>query len=109
MQMAKPAAAIETNGGHQKKFAVTAWKPYEKGSLKGFFSATTPSGLIFHSLMLHERDGSRWISFPAKEYVDLQGQKQYARFVEFSDRASADRFRAAAIAALDEYLAGGAK
>jgi hypothetical protein len=28
--------------------------------------------------MFHEKDGARWIGFPAKEYTDSQGQRQFA-------------------------------
>jgi hypothetical protein len=72
--------------------------------LKAFFSAILPSGLVFHDLMLHEKNSSRWISFPAREYKDATGNKQYARFIEFTDRAVADRFRDAVLEALDRYL-----
>ena len=95
---AKPAGA---NGGNRKLIA-SNWKPHEKNSLKGFFSLSLPSGLVLHNLMLHERDGARWVSFPAKEYLDPNGEKHCARFVDFIDRETANRFRDAALAALDE-------
>jgi len=38
--------------------------------------------------MLHERNDIRWISFPAHEWHNAAGEKQYARFVEFRDRAA---------------------
>jgi hypothetical protein len=83
---------------------ISDWKPYEKNSLRGFFTATLPSGLVFHKLMLHERNGARWIAFPAREWVDAQGKKQFARFIEFTNREAADRFRDQVLAALDRYL-----
>jgi hypothetical protein len=54
--------------------------------------------------MLHEKNSSRWISFPGCEYKDAAGNKQYTRFVEFTDRAAADKFRDAVLEALDRYL-----
>jgi hypothetical protein len=99
-QDAKPAAG---NGGH-REFQITAWKPHLKNSLRGFFTAILPSGLVIHDLMLHERDGARWIGFPAREWKDAQGEKQYARFIEFSSRAATDRFQVAALEALDRHL-----
>ena len=95
----KPAAS---NGGHQ--IIITEWKPYSKNTLVGFFSATLPSGLILHDLMLHDRNGARWVAFPSREWKDAQGEKQYARFIEFRDRPAADRFRDAVLDALDRHL-----
>jgi DMSO/TMAO reductase YedYZ molybdopterin-dependent catalytic subunit len=99
MEPAKPAGPP---GGH--RVVIANWKPHEKGSLKGFFTATLPSGLVLHSLMLHERGGSRWIGFPAREWVDQTGTKQYVRFVAFTSRAVADKFRDMVLGALDAYL-----
>lgn len=99
---AKPAGA---NGGH-RGIEISDWKPLTKNTLRGFFTATLPSGMILHNLMLHEKDGSRWIGFPAREWTDNAGQKKYARFVEFTGRDIADRFRDAALAAIDAHLEG---
>jgi hypothetical protein len=101
-QNPKPA---EGNGGHQNNITIADWKPHSKNTLVGFFSATLPSGLVLHDLMLHERNGARWISFPAREWKDARGQRQFARFIEFSSRAASDRFRDAVLAALDKHLA----
>jgi hypothetical protein len=94
-------------GGH-REIQISDWKPHNKGTLVGFFSATLPSGLVLHGLMLHRQGEARWIGYPAREYVDQFGTKQYARIIEFTDRATADRFRDAVLDALDQYLAGGA-
>jgi hypothetical protein len=100
MPNGKPGAG---NAGHQN-IVISNWKLYTKGSLCGFFTATMPSGVIYHSLMLHQKNDSRWISFPAKEWVNERGEKQYSRFVEFIDRRAADRFRDQVLLALDEHL-----
>jgi hypothetical protein len=49
-----------------------------KGTLRGFFSANIPFRMRLHGLMFHEKDGARWIGFPAKDYTDSQGQRQFA-------------------------------
>src|SRR5262245_57394416 len=87
-----------SDGGHQ--ITISDCKPHQKNTLQGFFSATLPSGLVFHSLMLHERNCQRWISFPAREYIDVNGEKQYARFVDFISRERANPFRDQILAAL---------
>jgi hypothetical protein len=84
--------------------AIQDWKPIEKNTLKGTFSAIMPSGMVFHNLMLHEKGSSRWIAFPAREYFDPQGVKQYANFIQFTERDIADRFRDQVLAALDRVL-----
>jgi hypothetical protein len=99
-QNTKPAAG---NGGH-RKVIISDWKSHIKDSLRGFFTATFPSGLVVHHLMLHEKNGVRWIGLPAREWNDAQGNKQYARFIEFRDRDSADRFRDSVLEALDRHL-----
>jgi hypothetical protein len=55
--------------------------------------------------MLHEKGDSRWIQFPAREYIDSEGEKQFARFIEFTNRAIANRFRDLVIASLDRHFA----
>ena len=105
MKNVKPAAS---NGGH-REIIIADWRPHEKGSLKGFFRATLPSGLTLNGLMLHERDGARWLGLPAREWTDQQGEKQYAKIIEFIDRPTANKFRDAVLDALDRHLAGAVK
>ena len=100
---AKPAGA---NGGH-REITIADWRPHSKGTLVGFFSATLPSGMILHNLMLHEKGEARWIGLPAREWTNDQGERQYAKLIEFRDRAAADRFRRGVLDALDQHLRGG--
>lgn len=83
---------------------IADWKPLEKNTLKGTFSATMPSGMVFHRVMLHEKGSLRWIAFPAQEYFDAQGVKKYVNFIQFTSREVADRFRDQILAALDRVL-----
>ncbi|HEY7388845.1 MAG TPA: hypothetical protein VH640_10065 [Bryobacteraceae bacterium] len=98
---AKPGAA--DSAGH-RKIQIADFRPLNKNTLRGFFSAMLPSGLVFHDLMLHERDDARWVGFPAREWTDKSGVKQYVRFIEFRDRETANRFRDEILTALDEHL-----
>jgi hypothetical protein len=100
MQNAKPAAS---DGGH-REILIGDWKPHSKNTLRGFFTATLPSGMVLHNLMLHEKGEARWIGLPAKEWTDTNGAKQYSRFIEFRDRDTADRFRDQMLDALDKHL-----
>ncbi len=105
MQKAKPAAAQGDSGdGYRRTITVRNWKPFHKNTLVGFFSATMPDGVIIHNLTLHEKNGSRWIGMPAREWTNDAGEKQFARLVEFTSREIADTFRDAVLEALDQHL-----
>lgn len=101
MQDTKPAAG---NGGH-RDIVISDWKPHLKNTLKGFFTATLPSGLMLNNLMLHQKGESRWIGLPAREWTNEAGIKQYAKLIDFRDRETADLFRDKVLAALDKHLA----
>jgi hypothetical protein len=88
---------------------ISDWKPRESGTLRGFFTAHLPSGLTLNELMLHERNGSWWLSFPSKPKLgadgaalrDERGKVSYgAPLIEFSSRQAKDRFTAAVLEAL---------
>ena len=76
-------------------------KSRESGTLKAFFTVHLPSGLTLHELMLHERDGSWWLSFPAKPMLgpdgaalrDERGKVRYsAPLIEFTSAQTRSRF-----------------
>ena len=82
---------------------VSDWKARERsGTLAvGFFSASLPSGLELHELMVHHRDGSWWLSFPSKPMLGADGAalrddggkiRYSAPLVSFSSRQARDRF-----------------
>jgi hypothetical protein len=89
--------------------AISNWKSRDSGTLRGFFSASLPSGLDLHELMLHRRDGSWWLSFPSKPMLgtdgaalrDERGKVRYsAPLVSFASRQARDRFTEQMLAAL---------
>src|SRR5262245_65764515 len=93
MQNAKPGVE---SAGH-RGISIRDCRPHSKNTLRGFFTARLPSGLVLHDLMVHERDGARWIGFPGREWVNARGEKQYARFIDFASRVAGDRFRDAVL------------
>jgi hypothetical protein len=99
---AKPAAG---NGG-QRSITVADWKPRIQNTLRGFLSVTLPSGMMIHNLTVHEKGESRWVGLPAREWTNVEGLTQYAKLIEFADRATAKRFRDEVLAALDKHLSG---
>jgi DNA-binding cell septation regulator SpoVG len=101
-QHAKPAAP--DNGGH-RSIIIADWKPHTKNTLRGFFSATLPSGMVIHNVTVHEKGEARWISLPSREWTNDQGIRQFAKLIEFTDRATANKFRDQVLDALDKHLA----
>ena len=98
---------MQTRRGYRR-----ASRNYHRGlatALEGYSErflsrATLPSGLILNSLMLHERNGARWVGLPAREWTNTEGVKQFAKLVEFADRRTADKFRDSVLDALDQHL-----
>ena len=80
------------------------WKPCEKATLRGFFSIVSSRGLIIHSIQLHERNGEKWITLPAREYRDARGEKQYSRFIDFIDDETRNRFQTSVLESLNNYF-----
>jgi hypothetical protein len=88
-----------------RTLTIRAFRALNKNTLQGVFSATLPSGLIIHDLLLHEQEGHRWIGVPAKEYLDKNGARHFTPILGFTSRQLADRFQSTVLAALDDYLA----
>jgi hypothetical protein len=88
---------------------IADWKPRESGTLRGFFTTNLASGLVLRELMLHERDGRWWVSFPSKPMVgadgvalrDERGKLRYgAPLIEFTSPQARSRFIEQVLAAL---------
>jgi hypothetical protein len=79
------------------QFKVTNARRIDKGTLIGAFDIELPSGLKINGVMLFQKDGRRWVGFPAKPFVKPDGTKSYAQLLEFSSREIADKFQAAVL------------
>ena len=81
---------------------ITNYRPYEKGSLRAFFTATLASGLVIHGLRLFAKDaGNRWIGLPSEKFIDKNGAEGYRPIVEFTSRKTCEDFRKAMLEAID--------
>jgi len=82
------------------------WRPYSGKSttLKGFFTAVLPSGMVIHDLMLHEKADGSWIGFPSREYTNQQGAKQYMAYIDFDSKDTRLKFQDQMLQALDHQL-----
>jgi DNA-binding cell septation regulator SpoVG len=81
-------------------FAISDWKAIDKNTLRGVFMLHLPSGMVIHNVMLHRKNDCRWIALPAKEY-QVNGERKFARIIEFDSKETHERFQAAALAAID--------
>jgi hypothetical protein len=87
-------------------FRVKSWHPLQKNTLQGFVSLELPSGMIIHDCTMHEKNGSRWIGLPARQF-EKDGERAWSPLVEFSSKEARNKFQDAALAAFDEHLGGG--
>ena len=72
----------------------------DKNTLKGVFTLHLPSGMQIHGAMLHQKNGARWIGLPAREY-QLNGERKFARIIEFDSKEAHERFQSAALDAVE--------
>ena len=83
-------------------WGVENFRPYEKGTLRGFFDLRI-SDIIIHGFSLHRKNGERWVSMPSREYMD-NGEKKYAPNVEFTSKERRWDFQRWALKELDKIL-----
>jgi hypothetical protein len=91
-----------------QQIIVSDWTSRQAGTLRGFFSASLPSCLVFHEMTLHTRDGAWWIGFPAKPLLqdgaalrDENGKIRYSPpLISFTNRQARERFTEQVLAAL---------
>jgi len=67
---------------------VSNFKAFNKNTLRGFFDLELPFGMILRDCMLCEKDGKRWIGWPAKPYEKQDGSKSLSNIVDFVDNKS---------------------
>lgn len=80
---------------------ISNWKEMRKGSLVGFFTVTTPSGMVIHGCSLFEKEGKRWVSMPSRIIDKPDGTKLYKAHVEFVSKEISQKFQDAVLKALD--------
>jgi hypothetical protein len=87
-----------TNGFH-----ISNYRHIGKGTLVDTFTLHLASGMIIHNVMLHLKADKRWIGLPAREY-QVNGERKFARIIEFTDKSTAEKFMVAAMAALESSV-----
>lgn len=97
----------------EKKIVCTDFKELDVNTLKGVADIHFPGwGMTFNGVMLHEKDGSRYILFPSAPMQDTKskevmrdgaGKVRYKKpFVSFNEDVK-KRFGEAVIAAIDDF------
>lgn len=87
------------------KMKVLEYKQINKGSLLGSMSIQFEEwgGLIIRDITLFQKDGKRWLSFPARAY-EKEGKTEYFQYVRFEDKAKHDEWQQKALKSLQDYV-----
>jgi hypothetical protein len=97
----------QVGSGAKLSIEVRAFRPCVKNTLRGFVTLrVTPPGLTVNDICIHEKNGRRWLSFPARPYQQ-DNTTRWLPVVAIEDRESLKHFQAAGLAAIDRYLQQG--
>ena len=89
-------------------FIIEDFQPIVRNTLRGFARVRVPSGMIFHDVAIHQKDGATWAAPSSKPMVGrdgtaikaADGRISYSPVVSFANKELRDRWSAAVIAAL---------
>jgi hypothetical protein len=92
---------------------IEKFKAVSRNSLRGFARVRMPSGMIFHDVTVHEKEGARWASPASKPVigrdgtnVTRDGKLAYQSVVSFATKEARDKFSAAVVAAIEDTHPG---
>ena len=85
------------------------FKPMTRNSLRGFARARMPSGVIYHDVAIHQRDGTRWASPASKPMIGAYGTQMrgtdgkaaWQPIISFVSKEVRDQFSRAIVAAVE--------
>ena len=100
----EPMATV-ANGMRDNNVQVTVigFKEFRKNTLQGFADLLLPDiGLKIFGATLHEKNGSKWISLPAKPYQE-NGETKWSAILDFDSKDAREAFQRAALAAVEKY------
>ena len=76
-----------------------------KGSLLALCDVhIIPWKMTLHEVKIFEKGANRWISLPAREYVNPMGEKKYIDLISFDNEATKNRFKDQIMPAIDKFL-----
>ncbi len=83
---------------------IVNFRKYEKNTLRGFLTIRmTNIGAEIRDLTLHQKNGKRWVSLPAKPYEKEDGSQGWSYIIKFYDEERGKQFQDAVLGALDIY------
>jgi hypothetical protein len=92
--------------GEVDEMRAVAWRPYQKGSLQGFFTLVLDSGMEIEGCGYHTKNGKSWVSFPGKSYTNEQGETKYQSIIRIPDERRWRQFQELAKKAVTEAMQG---
>jgi hypothetical protein len=108
-----PAVDVATAVGYGDRqpawqLRLVSWQPFRKGPLRGFATVELPIGLKIFDVPIRTGINGLWAGLPAKPEIDRDGRRKtdingkpvYAEVLRWRDRALADRFSQAVVAAV---------
>jgi len=83
------------------------FKSMQSGLLVGFANIYIPKwGVEICDVKLFQKNGARWVSFPAREYTEANStEKKYFPYIRFRDKAHAEIFSKRVVEAIEKYCA----
>ena len=86
---------------------IVSYRKYEKNTLQGFLNLRmTNIGLEIRDITVHQKNGKRWLSLPAKAVPSKEsdGKPSYVAILEFYDKTYLEKFQSATLMALDRWV-----
>ncbi len=87
---------------------IEEFRAVARNSLRGFARVRMPSGVIFHDVAIHEKNGSRWAAPPSKpmlgrdgKQIERDGKPAWQPVVSFASKDVRDKFSAVIVAAIE--------
>lgn len=79
-----------------------------KGALVAIFDVRIEGwgGLTLHDCKWFRNQRGSWVGMPSERYTDKLGNTRYRTLVEFFDEGAKDRFEAAALKAVEDFVEG---
>jgi hypothetical protein len=89
----------------RSRLRLLKWTVRRKGTVRGFADIQLPNRLRIFGCVVHvSRDGKAWAGFPGRPQIDrdgrhieVDGKKQYTKFLEWEGSELANEFSAALV------------
>lgn len=86
------------------KLLIKEFKKHDKNTLKAFVDIEfLDLCLIVKGCMVHQKEGSAWISFPGRSYEE-DGKTKWVNILDFSTKEKREEFREATVDAVKRFM-----